>query len=150
MVTHIPFCLPPKSWLYPVPSKAILLVAYYGGQYSFLCIGLCCLCPWDKSPNRPPAGLLHPLPVPSRPWSHVALDFVTGLPPSNGITVILTIVDRFSKSALCRDTLHCVAAKNPSSWSTHLVWVEYAHNCLSCAATGLSPFEGGLGLSTSS
>lgn len=34
-----------------------------------------------------------------RPWSHIALDFITGLPPSAGKTVILTVVDRFSKSA---------------------------------------------------
>uniref|UniRef100_A0A0F8AN84 ribonuclease H n=1 Tax=Larimichthys crocea TaxID=215358 RepID=A0A0F8AN84_LARCR len=40
-----------------------------------------------------------PLPIPMRPWSHVALDFVSGLPPSDGNTVILTIVDRFSKMA---------------------------------------------------
>lgn len=35
----------------------------------------------------------------SRPWSHIALDFITGLPPSEGNTTILSIVDRFSKSA---------------------------------------------------
>uniref|UniRef100_A0A3P9M8J2 Integrase catalytic domain-containing protein n=1 Tax=Oryzias latipes TaxID=8090 RepID=A0A3P9M8J2_ORYLA len=34
----------------------------------------------------------------SRPWSHVALDFVTGLPSSRGNTTILTVVDRFSKA----------------------------------------------------
>uniref|UniRef100_A0AAZ1XHU1 Integrase catalytic domain-containing protein n=1 Tax=Oreochromis aureus TaxID=47969 RepID=A0AAZ1XHU1_OREAU len=49
--------------------------------------------------NQPPAGQLHPLSTPSRPWSHIALDFITGLPPSAGNTVILTIIDHFSKAA---------------------------------------------------
>ena len=42
------------------------------------------------------SGLLQPLPVPHRPCSDISLDFVTGLPPSQGYTAILT-VDRFSK-----------------------------------------------------
>ncbi|KAI5086478.1 hypothetical protein C0J45_23990, partial [Silurus meridionalis] len=46
-----------------------------------------------------PGGLLRPLPVPHRPWSHIALDFVTGLPPSAGHTAILSVIDRFSKMA---------------------------------------------------
>lgn len=37
----------------------------------------------------PPAGL---------PWSHIAVDFVKGLPLSEGNIAILTIVDRFSKA----------------------------------------------------
>ncbi len=57
----------------------------------------CPTCAQCKPVNRPPDGLFHPLPVPSRPWSHIALDFVSGLPPSKGNTVILTVVDRFSK-----------------------------------------------------
>ena len=57
----------------------------------------CPTCSQNKTSSQPPAGLLQPLPVPMRPWSHVSLDFVTGLPLSEGNTVILTIVDRFSK-----------------------------------------------------
>ncbi len=59
----------------------------------------CSVCARGKTSNRPPEGLLQPLSVPSRPWSHIALDFVTALPPSLGNTVVLTVVDRFSKSA---------------------------------------------------
>ncbi|KAI2647543.1 Transposon Tf2-9 polyprotein [Labeo rohita] len=59
----------------------------------------CSICAIGKTSNRPPDGLLQPLPVPSRPWSHIALDFVTALPPSQGNTVVLTVVDRFSKAA---------------------------------------------------
>lgn len=51
------------------------------------------------STSRAPVGLLQPLPVPCRPWSHVSVDVVTGLPCSSGNTVILNIVDRFSKMA---------------------------------------------------
>lgn len=55
--------------------------------------------PQNKSKSSPPIGLLQLLPTPIRPWSHIALDFVTGLPPYARNTVILTIVDCFSKVA---------------------------------------------------
>ncbi|KAM7396388.1 hypothetical protein PAMP_019432 [Pampus punctatissimus] len=44
----------------------------------------------EKSSHLPPAV--------SSFCSHLALDFVTGLPPSQGDTVIFTVVDRFSKA----------------------------------------------------
>ena len=60
----------------------------------------CSVCAQSKTPRELPAGLLEPLPIPQRPWSHLAVDFVTDLPSSNGYTTILVIIDRFSKS--CR------------------------------------------------
>lgn len=54
-------------------------------------------------PGTPLSGRLHdtaiPLPIPHRPWSHISMDFVIGLPSSDGHTTILTVVDRFSKMA---------------------------------------------------
>lgn len=43
-----------------------------------------------------PEDLLQPLPI--NDHGHIALDFVSGHPPSDCITTVLTIVDRFSKS----------------------------------------------------
>uniref|UniRef100_A0A8C1MA50 Gypsy retrotransposon integrase-like protein 1 n=2 Tax=Cyprinus carpio TaxID=7962 RepID=A0A8C1MA50_CYPCA len=60
----------------------------------------CQTCNMHKTPRQLPAGLLQPLPIPQRPWSHLAIDFITDLPLSQGNTVILTIIDRFSKA--CR------------------------------------------------
>ncbi len=48
--------------------------------------------------NHPLDGLLNPFPIPSHPWSQIGLDFVFGLPSLKGNTVILTVVDRFSKA----------------------------------------------------
>lgn len=58
----------------------------------------CSICAHGKASHQAPAGLLHPLPLPCRPWSHIAVDFVTGLPPSEGNTTIRTIVDCFCKA----------------------------------------------------
>uniref|UniRef100_A0A3P9HZ32 Integrase catalytic domain-containing protein n=1 Tax=Oryzias latipes TaxID=8090 RepID=A0A3P9HZ32_ORYLA len=62
-------------------------------------VAACTTCARSKTSNSPPAGHLNPLSTPSRPWSHIAVDFITGLPPSQGHTVIFTIIDRFSKAA---------------------------------------------------
>lgn len=60
-------------------------------------VNACSVCAHNKSSHRPPTRDLLPLPIPHRPWSHIAVDFVSGLPPSEGNFVILTIVDHFSK-----------------------------------------------------
>uniref|UniRef100_A0A3B3SXI1 Gypsy retrotransposon integrase-like protein 1 n=1 Tax=Paramormyrops kingsleyae TaxID=1676925 RepID=A0A3B3SXI1_9TELE len=60
----------------------------------------CPMCAQHKADRHPPAGLLQTLPTPQRPWSHITLDFLTDLPCSQGHTVILTIVDCFSR--MCR------------------------------------------------
>ncbi|KAK7926171.1 hypothetical protein WMY93_008481 [Mugilogobius chulae] len=38
-------------------------------------------------------------------------------------------------------SLRCLASLNPSTWSKYIMWVEYAHNTLPSAASGLSPFQ---------
>ena len=61
----------------------------------------CLLCQQMKPRLHRPYGELAPLPVPSRPFQEISMDFVTGLPPvqvgSKTLDAILVIVDRFSK-----------------------------------------------------
>ena len=57
----------------------------------------CPTCQRYKSEHLHPAGLLMPLPVPQSVWADVGLDFVEALPRVGGKSVILTVVDRFSK-----------------------------------------------------
>jgi hypothetical protein len=59
----------------------------------------CTTCQRNKIENLQPASLLQPLPVPSRIWADISMDFVEALPKVHGKSVILTVVDRFSKYA---------------------------------------------------
>lgn len=78
-------------------------------------VARCMECQQTKYETKRVAGLLCPLPVPARPWEALSLDFITGLPPCQGKTVILVVVDRFSKgihlgSLPTAHTAHMVAS----------------------------------------
>ncbi|KAI2642467.1 Transposon Tf2-6 polyprotein [Labeo rohita] len=80
----------------------------------------CNICARSKTSNSPSTGELQPLPIPKRPWSHISVDFVTGLPDSQGKNTILTIVDRFSKA------VHLVALTGlPSAKTTAELILEH-------------------------
>lgn len=57
----------------------------------------CLVCQQDKTEKKKAAGLLQPLPIPSRPWQSVSMDFISGFPKVNGMCSIFVVVDRLSK-----------------------------------------------------
>ena len=62
-------------------------------------VSSCTVCARNKTPRSSPVGLLQPLPIPSRPWGSISMDFVVDLPPSKGMNTILVVVDRLTKMA---------------------------------------------------
>jgi hypothetical protein len=54
-------------------------------------------CQQYKSDHLRPAGLLQSLPVSSALWADIGIDFIKALPEVQGKTVILSVVDHFSK-----------------------------------------------------
>jgi hypothetical protein len=62
-------------------------------------VSQCPVCQRSKHENCKYPGLLDPLPTPDMAWAHVSLDFIEGLPKSQGKEVILVVVDKFTKYA---------------------------------------------------
>ncbi|MCL1462482.1 hypothetical protein M3J57_28410, partial [Klebsiella pneumoniae] len=63
-------------------------------------VALCDVCQRVKAEHQRPAGLLQPLQVPEWKWYEIGMDFITGLPKTQGgYYSIWVIVDRLTKVA---------------------------------------------------
>lgn len=67
----------------------------------------CSICQQAKHELCKSPGLLQPLPIPNGPWQDISMDFIDGLPKSEGYTVIFVVVDRYTKYA------HFMPLKHP-------------------------------------
>jgi hypothetical protein len=58
----------------------------------------CDACQRHKASTQKPAGLLQSLPIPSKKWESVGMDFIVGLPCTEaGHDAIMVVIDRLSK-----------------------------------------------------
>lgn len=84
-------------------TQALIEYTYYWPQMHDdveMYVKTCLVCQQDKNEQKQPAGLLEPLPIPERPWESISMDFIIGLPKSEGCGNIIVVVDRFSKYAI--------------------------------------------------
>ena len=70
------------------------------------------MCQRFKTDCLSPSNLLQPLAIPKQVWSDVSMDFIEGLPPSKGHTIIMVVVDRLTKY------VHFVPLKHPFTANT--------------------------------
>src|SRR5947207_2624401 len=72
----------------------------------------CDTCQRTKPSNQPPAGWLHPLPIPGRPWESIGMDNL-GLVPKSATRkdMILIAINRLTKMARFIPTYSTVTSK---------------------------------------
>nr|CAN62821.1 hypothetical protein VITISV_013041 [Vitis vinifera] len=82
-----------------VTTKRISVVVYWKGLRKFVreYVRNCSVCQRFKPENKPYSGLLQPLPVPEGVFTDITMDFIEGLPKSNGKMTIFVVVDRLTK-----------------------------------------------------
>jgi transposase InsO family protein len=100
-----------KSMAHPGQRKtmALLRAQYYwpGMGHDVARFRRNCRCVAAKIPRDKTPGLLHPLPIGSRPWQHVAMDFHSMPADKTGANNVFVVIDRFGKRAFslpCKDT----------------------------------------------
>ncbi|WVY98421.1 hypothetical protein V8G54_030572 [Vigna mungo] len=67
----------------------------------------CAVCQQNKYQALNPGGLLQPLPIPTHTRSDISMDFIGGLPKTQGVDTIFVVVDRLTKYA------HFIAIAHP-------------------------------------
>jgi transposase InsO family protein len=71
----------------------------------------CYACARSKAKRHAPYGFLKSLPIPTRPWDDITMDFITGLPDSQGYDSVLIVVDRLTKMAIYLPTTKKVTSE---------------------------------------
>jgi len=65
----------------------------------------------NKPKNHKLYGLLKQLLIPLQPWESILMDFIEQLPPLEGYTDILVVVDRLTKQAIFTPTVRTIDAR---------------------------------------
>jgi hypothetical protein len=80
--------------------------------------GECDIFPRTKAPRHTKHGLLHLLELACKPWTHIRTDFIMDLPESEGATMILVMLDQFTKM------VHFVPIKKKDSLTVARAYLE--------------------------
>jgi hypothetical protein len=76
----------------------------------------CETCQQVKTSNRKPVGLLHSLPIPTRPWESIGMDFIGPFPESQGYDYLWVVICRMTSR------VHLIPVKTTIT-ASQLSWI---------------------------
>ena len=75
----------------------------------------CKVCHCAKGANHKPMGKLHPLPIPTKPWDLIGMDFIGPFPESKGSNYLWVIICRMT-SMVHLISVHTMNMASDLSW----------------------------------
>jgi ribosomal protein L21E len=91
----------------------------------------CDVCQLNKGEHILPPRLLEPIEIPDGAWKVITMDFVCGLPRSEGKNVILVVIDKLTKYC------HLIALSHPFTAVTIAEQFLNTINCMGCLLKSL-------------
>ena len=82
----------------------------------------CLKCQQNKVQHQWKVGELHPLEIPKGPWQEIRINMIGPLPNSNGMDVILVIVDQFMKMIRLKATMMNISSKGIAKIYRDKIW----------------------------
>ena len=82
----------------------------------------CQVCTLMKGSSKSLVGKLIPLPIPTKLWTNISIDFITGLPFSNNFDSICTIADHFSKEVVLVPCIKQISSKDLAKLFMDHIW----------------------------
>jgi transposase InsO family protein len=105
------------SSAHPGKSKTARILGqkyYWKGLYASVAqyVRNCHACKRSHVPRDRTPGLLHPLPVPDRPWQHITMDFKSFPKDKHGYDTAYVVIDRLSKQSISIPCYKTTTAKD--------------------------------------
>jgi RNase H-like domain found in reverse transcriptase/Reverse transcriptase (RNA-dependent DNA polymerase)/Integrase zinc binding domain/Integrase core domain/Retroviral aspartyl protease len=105
------------STAHPGKNKTVTLISdryFWKGLRAFVdqFIQNCHTCRRAHVPRDRQPGFLHPLPIPDRPWQHIAMDFKSAPKDKQGYDNILVVICRLTKKPVSIPCLKTATAKD--------------------------------------
>ena len=82
----------------------------------------CFKCQQNKVQHQKKTGELHPLEIPQGLWQKISIDIIGPLPKSNGMDVIVVIVDRFMKMIRLKATMTNISSEGIVKMYRDNIW----------------------------
>ena len=82
----------------------------------------CFKCQQNKVQHQKKSGELHQLEIPQRPWQEISIDIIWSLPRSNGMDMIVVIVDQFTNMIWLKVTTMSILLKEIAKIYKDDIW----------------------------